>query len=121
MSKRASYDSPDYVARVHTDEGTLATLGTETSRRFHDLMDAAMLVSFYKYGHVGDGYPERVNAIESLRLRLDKYAATGNAEYLVDASGAPGRVLQGDGQGWFSRPRRGERRDLRRAEPVRQP
>lgn len=85
MSKRAEYDAANYVSRVRPDE-TLATLATETSRRFHDLMDAAMLVSFYKYGAVADAYPEKVNAIESLKLRLDKYAATGNAEYLVDVA-----------------------------------
>lgn len=63
-----------------------AVLASETSRRFHKLMDGAMCVSFYKYGHVGDGYPERVNAIDSLKLRLKKYAQTGNAEYLVDVA-----------------------------------
>jgi hypothetical protein len=61
-------------------------LATETSRRFHRLMDAAMQVSFYKYGHVGDGYPERVDAVKSLKARLDKYAKTGNAEWLVDVA-----------------------------------
>lgn len=86
MSIRASYDSPDYTPRVRDEEVSGPILATETSRRFHDLMDAAMLVSFYKYGPVAEGYPERVNAIESLKLRLDKYAATGNAEYLVDVA-----------------------------------
>jgi hypothetical protein len=49
-------------------------------------MRAAMLVSAYKYGEVSEAYPERVNAIESLGLRLAKYAETGNVEYLVDVA-----------------------------------
>lgn len=104
MGKRASYDT-DYAQRSGAAPETQATLTTETSRRFHDLMDNAMLVSFYKYGAVANGYPERVNAIDSLRLRLDAFlhgkrnslydpqndpdepefiVAPGNVEYLVD-------------------------------------
>jgi hypothetical protein len=49
-------------------------------------MDAATLVSFYKYGAVADGFPERMNALDSLQLRIDKYRETGNVEYLVDAA-----------------------------------
>jgi hypothetical protein len=53
-----------------------------------------MMVSFYKYGAVADAYPERVNALESLRLRLDWYVNGNpergveplNAEYLIDAA-----------------------------------
>jgi hypothetical protein len=83
---RANYDNTGYVAPERSDETSQAILYTETSPRFHDLMNAAMLVSFYKYGHVGDGYPKRVNAIDSLKLRLAKYVETGNAEYLVDVA-----------------------------------
>lgn len=118
MGKRATYDPADYVSKVdwHTQDASIgAVLKSEVSRRFHDLMTAAMLTSFYKYGALADGYPERVHAVESLQLRLLKYAETGNAEYLVDvanfamiefmhpahpdatftatdASGSPGRV-----------------------------
>lgn len=116
MSNRASYDPQDYTPRQHTDADVLKRLATNTSRKFHDLMDAAMLVSSYKYGEVSDAYPDRVNAMRSLNLRLAKYVETGNTEYLVDvanfamiefmhpahgnahfkatdAEGSPGRVL----------------------------
>ena len=86
MGKRASYDPPDYVGPARDDETSRALLRTNTSRRFHDLMDAAMLVSAFKYGEVGDGYPERVNALSSLGARLAAYRETGNAEYLVDVA-----------------------------------
>jgi hypothetical protein len=85
MSARAPYDKPDHPIRFWT--GEQETLWRqETSRRFHDLMDNAMMVSFYKYGPVAQGFPERVNALESLRLHLAKYEETGNAEHLVDAA-----------------------------------
>jgi predicted MPP superfamily phosphohydrolase len=92
------------------------TLPAEVSTRFQNLMRKAMYTSFYKYGAVAEGYPDRVNALDSLKLRLKKYAQTGNVEYLVDvanfamiefmhpahpkahykatdASGSPGRVM----------------------------
>ena len=86
MGTRAEYDSTDYTQRTYDDPKTVSLLTSNTSRRFHDLMDAAMLVSAFKYGEVSEAYPERVNAIESLHLRLKKYAETGNVEYLVDAA-----------------------------------
>lgn len=85
MGKRAKYDNVDFPVRVWTGEQE-QIWRQETSRRFHDLMDNAMMVSYYKYGAVADGYPERVNAIESLQLRLNKYLETGNAEYLIDVA-----------------------------------
>lgn len=104
MSERASYDLPDFPDRNWTGTPTEATRRQETSRRFHDLMDAAMMVSFHKYGAVADAYPERVNAIDSLHLRLKLYfegkrnpdygepgepefrVKPGNVEYLVDVA-----------------------------------
>ena len=59
---------------------------SEFSDRFVGLMKNRMRVSFYKYGLVADAYPSKVNAIKSLQQRLDKYAETGNTEYLVDAA-----------------------------------
>ena len=44
-----------------------------------------MAVSYAKYGLVADAYPHKVDAIRSLQARLDKYAQTGNTEYLMDA------------------------------------
>lgn len=86
MSARAPYDPQDYTPRVVRDDLTLGLLATNTSRKFHDLMDAAMLVSAYKYGEVSDAYPDKVNAMQSLGVRIAKYVETGNVEYLVDVA-----------------------------------
>ena len=45
-----------------------------------------MAVSYHKYGPVAEGYPDRVDAIESLRLRIDQYLQTKNTEFLIDAA-----------------------------------
>lgn len=57
-----------------------------TSIKFHDLMNNRMFVSHYKYGDTRDAYPEKVSALHSLYLRIEKYKETGNAEYLVDVA-----------------------------------
>lgn len=57
---------------------------SEYSERFLQGMIDRMVVSFHKYGKVADAYPNDVDAIASLRQRLDKYAETGNTEYLMD-------------------------------------
>jgi hypothetical protein len=59
---------------------------TEYSVQFLDGMVNRMAVSFCKYGKVADAFPHRVNALDSLRLRLEKYAETGNTEYLIDVA-----------------------------------
>lgn len=59
---------------------------TEFSERFVTAMVARMALSFFKYGAVAHGFPAKVNAIETLQLCLQKYADTGNGEYLVDAA-----------------------------------
>lgn len=61
-------------------------LQTEFSDRFVDLMKNAMTVSFYKYGALTAAYPHKVDAVSSLMMRLEKYAETGNTEYLVDVA-----------------------------------
>lgn len=43
-----------------------------------------MMASFGKYGAVADAYPSRVDAIASLKKRLEKYEADGNTEWLMD-------------------------------------
>lgn len=63
-----------------------ALLDQYTSRKFHDLMDNRMMVSHYKYGDSRLAYPEKVNALKSLRERLALYLETGNAEWLVDVA-----------------------------------
>lgn len=59
---------------------------TENSLLFHQGMVNRMGVSYFKYGKVALGFPECVDAIASLHDRLVKYAATGNAEWLIDAA-----------------------------------
>lgn len=61
-------------------------LETEFSEPFVQGMRERMVVSFYKYGHVGEAYPHKVNAVTSLTDRLRKYAETKNTEYLIDAA-----------------------------------
>ena len=69
-------------------------LATEVSEPFISGMKQRMVVSFYKYGRVADGYPHRVDAIASLQDRLRLYAngdpakgiAPGNTEYLMDVA-----------------------------------
>lgn len=61
-------------------------LATEFSEDFVKGMRERMVVSFYKYGHVGDAYPHKVNAVTSLTDRLRKYADTKNTEFLIDAA-----------------------------------
>jgi|SRR5689334_7201963 len=45
-----------------------------------------MAVSFHKYGAVKDAYPHKVNALESLQARINKYYETGNTEWLMDVA-----------------------------------
>jgi hypothetical protein len=57
---------------------------SEFSNKFVQGMADRMSMSYFKYGLVSEAYPHKVNAIESLRARLDKYEQTGNIEYLMD-------------------------------------
>lgn len=59
---------------------------SEISIGFLQKMVNAMANSFFKYGLVSEAYPAKVDAVKSLKLRLDKYEATGNAEYLIDVA-----------------------------------
>lgn len=59
---------------------------SEYSRSFLQSMVNAMGKSFFKYGAVADGYPDKVDALKCLRLRLERYEDTGNTEMLVDAA-----------------------------------
>lgn len=95
-------------------------LRTEFCPEFVKLMQDAMCNSYFKYGPVKDGYPDKVNAIESLEERLRQFKMTGNIEFLVDVAnfamiefmfpahpeayyqhefnGSPGRAAQWDGR-----------------------
>ena len=59
---------------------------TEFSDEFVQKMKNRMSVSFYKYGPVSQNFPEYMNALGSLERCLEKYRATKNTEYLVDAA-----------------------------------
>lgn len=59
---------------------------SEFSNDFVDGMRARMDVSFTKYGPIADAYPHKVNALESMQKRIDRYIETGNTEWLVDAA-----------------------------------
>lgn len=86
MSEFASYaEVGEYWPKEH--KGQVAELlDNFTSRKFHDMMDDRMLVSHYKYGDSRTGYPEKSEAWKNIELRVAKYLATGNAEYLIDAA-----------------------------------
>jgi hypothetical protein len=74
MGQRAGYDPEDYEYRISADPTTRAILRTETSGKFHGLMDAAMLTSYFKYGAVANAYPEHVNAISTPAKLVEKFA-----------------------------------------------
>jgi hypothetical protein len=59
---------------------------SEVSVEFLQGMANRMATSFYKYGRVADAYPSKVDALRSMQVRLDRYAASGNTEHLVDAA-----------------------------------
>lgn len=69
-----------------TGEQFDALMKTQVSDQFLRGMVARMEMSFIKYGDIRDAYPNLFSAIDSLRQRLDKYAETGNTEYLIDAA-----------------------------------
>lgn len=57
---------------------------TEFSPTFVQGMANRMIVSYAKYGAVADAYPDRVDAVASLKKRLERYEADGNTEWLMD-------------------------------------
>ncbi len=59
---------------------------TEFSRAFVQGMADRMAVSFCKYGALAEAYPTRVDAIRSLKARMDRYDRDGNTEWLMDAA-----------------------------------
>jgi hypothetical protein len=59
---------------------------TEFSNEFVQFMANRMATSFFKYGPLELGYPNKINALESLQDRLREYKRTLNTEFLVDAA-----------------------------------
>ena len=64
----------------------MTTPESEFSPDFVEKMENAMGLSFYKYGPVKEAYPDKIDAVESLQVRLERYAKTGNTEFLVDVA-----------------------------------
>ena len=59
---------------------------SEFDEHFVRCMKNRMTVSFHKYGAVKDAYPHKVDAMESAKVRIERYHETGNTEWLVDAA-----------------------------------
>jgi hypothetical protein len=59
---------------------------SEFSTTFVQGMYDRMAVSFHKYGKVADAYPTKIDALASLKVRLERYVETGNTEWLMDAA-----------------------------------
>jgi hypothetical protein len=59
---------------------------TEFSCPFVQGMADRMAVSYCKYGAVAQAYPSRVDAIASLKQRLERYERDGNTEWLMDVA-----------------------------------
>lgn len=60
-------------------------LATQVSEDFWKGMKARMEMSYFKYGDVKEA-AGKVDMLKSLQQRLDKYHATGNTEFLMDAA-----------------------------------
>lgn len=58
--------------------------GSEFCREFIQGMADRMQTSWFKYGNVRDAYPQRVDAVGSLKKRLERYERDGNTEWLMD-------------------------------------
>lgn len=59
---------------------------SQVSCEFMRGMAARMAMSFEKYGDLREAYPNKLDALASMQLRIDKYQLTGNTEYLMDAA-----------------------------------
>lgn len=61
-------------------------ISQEYSDKFDELRKNRVKTSFYKYGSAKDNFSTgNVNALETMKLRVEKYGETGNTEFLVDA------------------------------------
>lgn len=59
---------------------------TEYDVEFLQGMLDRMAVSYHKYGALAKAFPHDVSALASLQQRLERYQATGNTEFLIDAA-----------------------------------
>lgn len=81
-------DSYDPIKSDNDKEDKGEILKTEYSEKFDDIRKNMMIMSYYKYGPVKDNYNKYkcMNAVENLKIRLQKYLDTGNTEYLADVA-----------------------------------
>lgn len=79
ISKNGSLAMKEYKQKI---------LKTEYSEKFDEIRQNMMIMSYYKYGPLKDNYGNYkcMNAIENLKIRLQKYIETGNTEYLADVA-----------------------------------
>lgn len=62
-------------------------LSREYSEQFDELRKNRVQTSYYKYGSAQKNFSTgNVNALETMKLCVEKYKETGNTEFLVDAS-----------------------------------
>ena len=59
---------------------------SEFSNTFVQGMYDRMAMSYFKYGKVADAYPKVIDAIASLKKRLENYETDGNTEWLMDVA-----------------------------------
>lgn len=77
-------------------KGIVGAPNTEFSVPFVQGMANRMAISYHKYGAVAEAYPDKVDAIKSLEVRLQLYLVggeikgikipAGNREYLIDVA-----------------------------------
>lgn len=65
---------------------TDAVPSSEFSETFLQGMVDRMGMSFYKYGALAKGFPDKVDALASMEARVGRYLQTGNTEFLIDAA-----------------------------------
>ena len=63
-------------------------LKTQYSEKFDDIRKKMMVTSYYKFGDVRQNYKmvAGLQAIASLKAKLEEYEATGNTEFLADVA-----------------------------------
>lgn len=63
-------------------------LNTEYSFKFDEIRQKMMQTSFFKFGPIKDNYKTigGLQAIPSLKAKLEEYEATGNTEFLADVA-----------------------------------
>lgn len=61
-------------------------INMQVSYKFLDGMVDRMVVGYFSHGSISNAFPHKVNAVESLRLRLKQYEKTGNTEFLMDVA-----------------------------------